>query len=137
MNKYKNIQTKENYLSLLNSGMFFEFHPELSGWWDADKSIILGDIDEDCKVIDDFDEDYESSQTFEDGLQDLSLDYNGEEFYTLLFVDGGEDDFGFSVGLTPTLPDSFVNFDWDNAPDLLVADWLDQDYYNQFPEKEI
>ena len=30
---YKNIQTKENYDKLLSSGMFWEFHPELSGKW--------------------------------------------------------------------------------------------------------
>ena len=28
---------KQSYKELLNSGMFFEFHPELSGDWDKDK----------------------------------------------------------------------------------------------------
>lgn len=37
---YKNIQTKENYDKLLSSGMFWEFHPELSGNWDADRSVV-------------------------------------------------------------------------------------------------
>jgi site-specific DNA-methyltransferase (adenine-specific) len=39
-NIYKNIQTKENYDKLLSSGMFWEFHPELSGNWDADRSVV-------------------------------------------------------------------------------------------------
>ena len=37
---YRNIKTKENYISLLNSGMFWEFHPELTGNWDLDESVI-------------------------------------------------------------------------------------------------
>lgn len=40
-NIYKNIDTRENYNILLSSGMFFEFHPELTGNWDSDKFIIL------------------------------------------------------------------------------------------------
>ena len=38
--KYKNINTKDNYDKLLKSGMFWEFHPELSGDWNKDKNII-------------------------------------------------------------------------------------------------
>lgn len=38
--QYKNIKTKEDYYSLLNSGMFWEFHPELSGDWEKDKLVI-------------------------------------------------------------------------------------------------
>ena len=41
MEKYKQIQTENNYLKLLKSGMFFEFHPELTGNWKEDKKIIL------------------------------------------------------------------------------------------------
>jgi len=40
MDKYKNIKTKENYEKLLASGMFWEFHPELTGNWEQDKLII-------------------------------------------------------------------------------------------------
>ncbi len=40
IDSYKNIQTKENYDKLLSSGMFWEFHPELSGNWDADRSVV-------------------------------------------------------------------------------------------------
>ena len=47
-------------------------------------------------------------------LEDLSLDYNGDEFYSLLYVEGGEDDYGLNVGLTPTLPDFFLEANWDN-----------------------
>ncbi len=39
---YKQIQTLENYNILLKSGMFWEFHPELTGDWDKDKIIING-----------------------------------------------------------------------------------------------
>lgn len=41
---YKQIKNKEDYDKLLNSGMFWEFHPELSGDWNKDKNLIL-DID--------------------------------------------------------------------------------------------
>ena len=40
MDKYKNIKTKESYDKLLSSGMFWEFHPELTGEWEKDKLII-------------------------------------------------------------------------------------------------
>lgn len=38
---YEKINTKENYNMLLQSGMFWEFHPELSGDWEIDKLVIL------------------------------------------------------------------------------------------------
>lgn len=38
--RYRNIKTKENYLSLLKSGMFWEFHPELTGNWYLDEPVI-------------------------------------------------------------------------------------------------
>ena len=38
---YDQIKTKEDYFSLLNSGMFYEFYPELSGNWEKDKELIL------------------------------------------------------------------------------------------------
>ena len=40
MSVYQNIQTKENYLLLLKSGMFFELYPELTGDWEKDVVII-------------------------------------------------------------------------------------------------
>jgi hypothetical protein len=52
MDMYKNIKTKENYLSLLNSGMFWEFHPELSGDWSCDQVLINdGDFKEHDVVV--------------------------------------------------------------------------------------
>ena len=38
---YEQIKTIENYNKLLASGMFWEFHPELSGDWNKDKNLIL------------------------------------------------------------------------------------------------
>lgn len=38
---YDNIKTKEQYDLLLKSGMFYEFHPELTGDWNIDSVIIL------------------------------------------------------------------------------------------------
>ena len=38
--RYRNIKTEENYMSLLKSGMFWEFHPELTGNWCLDESVI-------------------------------------------------------------------------------------------------
>lgn len=35
-NKYNKINTREKYESLLKSGMFWEFYPELSGEYDKD-----------------------------------------------------------------------------------------------------
>lgn len=40
--RYRNIKTEENYMSLLKSGMFWEFHPELTGNWYLDESVING-----------------------------------------------------------------------------------------------
>ena len=37
---YEKIKTKDDYDLLLKSGMFFEFHPELSGNWEQDKNTI-------------------------------------------------------------------------------------------------
>ncbi len=39
--EYKQVATKENYDRLLKSGMFWEFHPELSGDWNEDKILFL------------------------------------------------------------------------------------------------
>jgi hypothetical protein len=39
--KYKPITTKQNYNTLLNSGMFWELYPELTGEWDKDKDNIF------------------------------------------------------------------------------------------------
>jgi hypothetical protein len=44
MEKYKQINTEENYNKLLNSGMFWEFHPELTGTWEVDIKLILPDV---------------------------------------------------------------------------------------------
>lgn len=38
---YEQIKSKENYYKLLESGMFWEFHPELTGDWEIDKVVIL------------------------------------------------------------------------------------------------
>ena len=38
--RYRNIKTEENYISLLKSGMFWEFHPELTGNWYLDEPVI-------------------------------------------------------------------------------------------------
>ena len=40
--EYRNIKTKENYISLLKSGMFWELHPELTGDWCLDDFVING-----------------------------------------------------------------------------------------------
>ena len=40
MNVYKFIKTEEDYNELLKSGMFWEFHPELTGDWKKDSKVI-------------------------------------------------------------------------------------------------
>lgn len=40
--RYRNIKTEENYMLLLKSGMFWEFHPELTGNWCLDEPVING-----------------------------------------------------------------------------------------------
>ena len=42
-NPYKSIKNKKDYEALHASGMFWEFHPELTGNWNIDKLRILGD----------------------------------------------------------------------------------------------
>lgn len=48
MNKYENIKTIEAYNSLLNSGMFWEFHPELTGDWDKDRDMVSLETPKKC-----------------------------------------------------------------------------------------
>ena len=38
--KYGKIKDEESYNLLLKSGMFFEFHPELTGDWEFDSKVI-------------------------------------------------------------------------------------------------
>ena len=38
---YEHIKEREDYDLLLKSGMFWEFHPELTGVWEEDKKLIL------------------------------------------------------------------------------------------------
>lgn len=38
--KYGKIKDEESHNLLLQSGMFFEFHPELTGDWDVDSKVI-------------------------------------------------------------------------------------------------
>lgn len=40
---YKHIKKREMYDLLRNSGMFWEIYPELSGDWEKDKKVILGE----------------------------------------------------------------------------------------------
>jgi hypothetical protein len=40
LSKFWQIKRRANYNLLLSSGMFFEFHPELSGEWEKDRAII-------------------------------------------------------------------------------------------------
>lgn len=40
--QYKHIRTKKNYNTLLKTGFFFEFHPELTGDWELDAPLIKG-----------------------------------------------------------------------------------------------
>lgn len=40
MREYENIKSKSDYDLLLNSGMMWEFHPELTGSWNIDKKTI-------------------------------------------------------------------------------------------------
>jgi hypothetical protein len=37
---YENIKNREDYEKLLESGMFWEFHPELVGVWEIDELVI-------------------------------------------------------------------------------------------------
>jgi len=39
---HDNIKEKSAYDELLATGMFWEFHPELTGAWNVDKVVILG-----------------------------------------------------------------------------------------------
>lgn len=43
-NNHKRISTREEYSQLLYSGLFFEIYPELTGIWEDDKKIIMGNV---------------------------------------------------------------------------------------------
>jgi len=51
MNNYKNIKTEETYNKLLKSGMFWEYHPTLTGDWNKDKIIVFADEPKKYNVI--------------------------------------------------------------------------------------
>ncbi len=38
--QYRKIRKYKGYLNLLLSGMFYEFHPDLTGVWKLDKKIM-------------------------------------------------------------------------------------------------
>lgn len=65
-------------------------------------------IDYDSKTIrfrdrgsDFFKKNYTLSPDF--NLQELNLNYNSDSFFPLFFITGGEDDFGLSIGIVPSL----------------------------------
>ena len=43
---YEQIKEEDDYLTLLNSGMFWELHPELTGIWSKDNELINGSDEE-------------------------------------------------------------------------------------------
>lgn len=40
---YEKIQTEEDFNKLKETGLFYELYPELSGTWEEDKHLILGE----------------------------------------------------------------------------------------------
>lgn len=59
-------------------------------------------------------------------LQDLSLDYNSDSFYPILFVHGGEDEFGLSVGMIPYLRN--INYKRIEDSTIFKEDLIPADY---------
>lgn len=51
MDIYKQIKTRESYDKLLHSGMFWEFHPELTGVWGEDRLLIHAEQPKKYKTI--------------------------------------------------------------------------------------
>ena len=51
---------------------------------------------------------YQLSPDF--NLEDLSISVDSENFAPLIFVSGGEDEFGLSVGIAPSIPASAIEF---------------------------
>ena len=45
MEKYRKISNKEQYKTLIDSGLFYEIYPELSGVWRLDKEVIRKQIE--------------------------------------------------------------------------------------------
>ena len=69
------MKAREDYNTLLNSGMFFKFHPELTGNWKEDRLewlTIQGIITEDSTMFDRLKAilDNESQEEFEDDYDD-------------------------------------------------------------------
>jgi len=66
LNLYKRILIFDGYYKLLKSGMFWEFHPELSGIWEEDIDTMLSSITD------------EEMETYLPNFNDL-YDANGNE----------------------------------------------------------
>ena len=46
MNPYKIIDSKTKHENLLRTGLFFQFYPDLTGYWEEDREVIFGNCDQ-------------------------------------------------------------------------------------------
>ena len=66
---YKHIQTRKNYDLLINSGMFWEFFPNLSGNWFEDREIIYSEI---------------AKETVKSGKKEQTIEHNINEWTEMM-----------------------------------------------------
>ena len=70
------INNRKNYDELFNSGMFWEFHPELTGNWETDKTKI---IDTNKHMIDNDEEYYRQGREYQEMLNRFAANEITEE----------------------------------------------------------
>lgn len=99
------------------------------------KNKTIEFIDKDSYI---FNTNYQLSPYF--NLQDFSLTYDGNEFYPILYAEGGEDEYKQIVTLIPFIPYSTLQFLKDNIInninyDIDVTTTLPTNYYSKIWEE--
>ncbi len=85
-----------------------------------------------------FNKNYQLSPDF--NLESFSLNYEGSEFYPMLFVEGGTDDYGSIVSIVPYIPYSSLKFLSENiinnpSYDIDITQTLPNNYYTTIWEE--
>lgn len=66
-------------------------------------------------------------------LQDASFNYDGNDFYSILYVSGTDNEYDVDVGLTPTLTNKFFKWTEDNKNrEMTIEQYKNGTFYNEF-----
>jgi len=85
---YTQIKTKQNYDKLLSSGMFFEFHPELTGNFEKDMIIIKHNMEENKNIESSYPNDVDIDKMVEDFTKDLIISNSAKATVQFGFQEG-------------------------------------------------